>query len=66
MNDNIKFRKIGERFDYNGVTLEVVEEKKPTCKECYFYKNKIASDPCLSCVSRTDNWNEVIFKEVKK
>lgn len=65
MNQKIIECKIGERFEYDGVTLEVVEEKK-TCKKCYFYNNKIFSDPCFSCLSRIDNWNEVIFKEVTK
>ena len=30
-------RKIGEQFDYNGVTLEVVDWEEH-CKGCYFFK----------------------------
>ena len=30
-------RKIGEQFDYEGVTLEVVDWKEH-CKGCYFFK----------------------------
>ena len=30
-------RKIGERFDFGGVTLEVVDWKEH-CKGCYFFK----------------------------
>ena len=39
--------KIGESFDFNGVTLQVVEIKgKPSCKGCYF------SDLTFGCVTR--------------
>ena len=31
-------RKIGERFIYDGVTLEVAMLKNGLCKGCYFFK----------------------------
>ena len=61
-------RKIGERFDYNGVTLEVVKESFG-CLGCYFihnmcvlYINNIGHCPSEY---RSDN-QSVIFREVKK
>lgn len=59
-------RKIGERFNYNGVTLEVVEQSEDTCDGCYFYRKTDCPDACLcSCLFRSD-FNSVIFKEVTK
>ena len=34
-------RQIGERFDFGGVTLEVVESG--ACKGCHFFKD------CINC-----------------
>lgn len=71
-------RKIGEIFEYNGTTLEVVEQSienkdiTRVCKGCYFNENftidcyeehKITGE--CSCYLRIDG-KEVIFKEVKK
>ena len=58
-------RKIGEIFEYEGVTLEVV--KKNGCRGCYFQNKLCSSDiniyqsrgKCRN--SRTDK-NKVIFK----
>lgn len=63
-------RKIGERFDYNGVTLEVV--KQLGCKGCYFF-NMLDMSDCnnleirghCGISFRTDK-KPVIFKEVEK
>lgn len=63
-------RPIGEKFDYEGVTLEVVEEKG--CKNCYFYditfcrfEDTVAITG--SCVSdNREDKKEVIFKEVEE
>ena len=66
-------RPIGEKFDYNGVTLEVVKSKYDVCKGCYFYP---ADEKCYlhrdinitgrcSVLYRTDHEN-VKFKEVKE
>ena len=70
-------RKIGERFEYNGTTLEVVQQSienkdiRRVCKDCYFYENLIdcykkhkITGEC-SCYLRIDG-KEVIFKEVQK
>lgn len=61
-------RKIGERFDYNGVTLEICPKK--SCKGCYLmFKNVCIKylDMAGYCgsSSRSDN-TSIIFKEVKK
>ncbi len=70
-------RKIGERFDYNGTTLEVVEQSienkdiARVCKGCYlkdinvdcYEKHKITGE--CSCYLRIDR-KEVIFKEIEK
>ena len=63
-------RKIGERFDFGGVTLEVVESG--SCKECYFFKGGIRCEGYNgeingSCgpFNRCDG-KSVIFKEVKE
>ena len=72
-------RKIGERFEYNGTTLEVVEQSienkdiSRVCKGCYFYENSMLcysykGDRIVgecSCYLRIDR-KEVIFKEIEK
>ena len=64
-------RKIGEIFEYNGKTLEVVETKSDTCYKCCFKeetgccsKNKSKTGEC-EMIKRTDR-RPVIFVEVKK
>ena len=56
--------RLNETFEYNGVKLEVVKDKK--CSKCYFHSFK-SCPTNLYCMShdREDNLN-VIFKEVKK
>ena len=59
-------RKIGERFYYYGVTLEVVNHLD--CEGCYFFTLVNCDNSfCGECHSfnRTDK-KLVIFKEVKK
>ncbi len=58
-------RKIGERFDFKGVMLEVVEQDG--CEGCYFN----LTDDCIkdydilgSCVTSKPHGNLVIFKKV--
>ena len=64
-------RKIGEQFDYEGVKLEVVEEKEITCKGCYFIASKVclsgeAQDIAGYCFSSVrDDKKDVSFKEVE-
>jgi|GEM_PF-2051047 len=66
-------RKIGEQFDYNGVTLEVCGAKaQPSnpCGDCYF----LGSDRCFEIITKTgfcsdvfrSDKKDVYFKEVKK
>ena len=65
-------RKIGERFDYDGVTLEVVEVKNSFCTGCYFYNKKIECEErvvrntigCCGEYSRGDG-KIVIFRKVE-
>ena len=64
-------RQIGEQFDYEGDTLEVVEEGEITCKGCYFIDSKscLTGDVqdiagyCFSSVRKDKK--DVIFKEVQ-
>ncbi|MDD5791451.1 MAG: hypothetical protein PUD22_02575 [Erysipelotrichaceae bacterium] len=64
-------RQIDEQFEYDGVTLEVVESG--SCKCCYFFKgeynhcggyNNDIAGPC-GLFNRCDG-KSVIFKEVKE
>ena len=65
-------RKIGEQFDYDGVTLEVARLKNGLCKGCYFYgvyincKNREVRNTIGYCspFCRNDG-NNVIFEEVE-
>lgn len=65
-------RKIGERFEYKGVTLEVAEAPNGNiCGDCYFL---LKENMCFKSVDETGNCYEryrddkknVYFKEVKK
>ena len=64
-------RKIGEKFDYYGVTLKVVKNKGIVCEGCYFYLDhsscsyevRNAIGPCGEC-TRSDG-HGVIFKKLK-
>ena len=65
-------RKIGETFDFGGVTLEVVEQKTSGCEGCLFNNLKIDCEfnmmlkdvgTCNPCF-RADG-KSVIFKKVK-
>lgn len=63
-------RKIGEQFEYDGITLEVV--KQESCEGCYFFNifklrycnNSEIKGHCLMSL-RSDK-KMVIFKEVTK
>ena len=65
-------RQIGEQFEYDGVTLEVVNEKYCSCERCYFHEEKI---PCIrqriiNAVGRCNAFNRkdlefVIFKKIE-
>lgn len=40
-------KKIGERFEYEGVTLEVVNVLDPPCRKCFFYQKECDNIYCL-------------------
>ena len=65
-------RKIGERFEYDGITLEVAEAPNDNpCGDCYFL---LKENECFESVSKTGNCSEtyredkriIYFKEVTK
>lgn len=59
-------RKIGEIFEYNDITLEVVENPDGCCDDCYFEGcKKCKHFKECSCIRRTDK-KDVIFKEIEK
>lgn len=67
----VKERKIGEKFDYYGKTLEVVQTKSDTCYQCCFKEEtgrcsqiKTKTGVC-DTIKRSDR-RPVIFMEVKK
>ena len=65
-------RPIGDIFDFDGVRLEVVNEKYFSCEMCYFHEEKI---PCIrqriiNAVGRCNAFNRkdlefVIFKKIE-
>lgn len=63
-------RKIGEKFNYGDVTLEVKENTNgKSCGDCYFLNNWCAEsfDTRGKCSKRArEDKREVYFKEVKK
>jgi hypothetical protein len=66
-------RKIGERFEYEGVTLEVCPEParyvgSHCCEGCYFFKNKYEcpENELKNLICIMDPIHPVIFKEVTK
>ena len=64
-------RKIGERFDCDGVKLEVTNEKDCSCEGCCFHYTQFCFNddimdiigPCAS--SCRDDETDVIFKKVQ-
>lgn len=66
----VKERKIGEIFNYDGKTLEVVETKSDTCYNCYFKEktgrcSRIKSKTGVCDVIKRSDRRPVIFVEVK-
>lgn len=57
-------KKIGERFEYEGVTLEVVNELDFSCEKCFFYPVK-CDNICCFPHNRKDG-ESVCFKVVEK
>ena len=64
-------RQLGEKFDYQGVTLKVVKDKGSDCDRCYFGANDSSCSygvrdiigPCGE-YTRSDG-QAVIFKKLK-
>ena len=66
----VKERKIGEKFDYYGKTLEVVETKSDTCYQCCFKEetgrcSRIKSKTGVCDAHKRSDRRPVIFVEVK-
>lgn len=66
----VKERKIGEIFNYDGKTLEVVETKSDTCYNCYFKEetgrcSRIKSKTGVCDIQRRTDKRPVIFIEIK-
>ena len=69
--ETVKERKIGEKFDYYGKTLEVVETKSDTCYQCCFKEetgrcSRIKSKTGVCDMIKRSDRRPVIFVEVKK
>lgn len=58
-------RKLGEKFDYEGITLEVVEDAYNICDGCFFDNNDCMSVSEIrgDCCRRRDN-KHVLFKDI--
>lgn len=62
-------RKIGETFDYDGITIVVVEDTANTCIGCFFfnvrhYRCHENEDYIGRCCNRTIDFKSIIFKKV--
>ena len=69
--ETVKERKIGEKFDYYGKTLEVVETKSDTCYQCCFKEetgrcSRIKTKTGVCDMHKRTDRRPVIFMEVKK
>lgn len=60
-------RKIGERFNINGITIEIVETEYHSCDNCAFFEQSLEFCDNIKCADyeRFDGKN-IYFKEVKK
>ena len=52
----MKYHEIGERFEYNGVVLEVIHV--PFCSRCYFHGNSICKLVDMPKYCSTDSRND--------
>lgn len=57
-------KKIGERFEYEGVTLEVVSVLDFPCDECFFYQKECDNIYCLP--HKRKDKEDVCFRMVEK
>ena len=63
-------RKIGSKFEYEGVTLEVLEGKRDSCEGCYFgnhrycrFEDLIYTTGLCSALWRKDK-KDIIFRQI--
>lgn len=61
-------RPVGEKFEVDGVQLEVVITSKYNCDGCYYDERIIcgAPDSCGFCNKKRTDGKNVIFKEFKE
>lgn len=57
-------KKIGERFEYEGVILEVVNVLDIPCEKCFFYQKECNNICCLPCMRKDEE--SVSFRVVEK
>ncbi len=60
--------KEGDIFQYKGITLKAVKDKRRTCSGCYFYENNIicTAKEIPNCENKLNlNTDSYIFVEVK-
>lgn len=57
-------KKIGERFEYEGVTLEVVSALDSPCGQCFFYHKECDNIYCLP--HKRKDKEDVSFRVVEK
>lgn len=60
-----KEKKIGEVFEYEGITLKCVKSIPRLCSGCYFEKDEDCSDKDVSCACfyREDEMNVKFVKQ---
>lgn len=59
-------KKIGERFEYEGVTLEVVSVLDFPCKKCFFYQKECDCDNICCLPHERKDEDSVCFRVVEK
>jgi hypothetical protein len=59
----MKYREVGEKFEYEGVMLEVKQSKPDTCDECFFISSECKYTYCSKCLRKDET--PIIYKEVK-
>lgn len=59
------YHKIGDRFPYEGVVLEVVEEHLLSCLGCFFYSPLCSGDGMFCNEDDRPDGKNVIFKHIK-
>lgn len=63
----MEYHKIGERFEYNGVMLEVIQT--PGCVSCFFHDNRICKlkdDPKYCGIDTRNDKRSISYKLIKQ